>query len=63
MNRVSMYLAACAIALAGCGVAPATGQPVDTTGPVTLLSERTPNPRAFGDPKAPIVMREFSDYQ
>jgi hypothetical protein len=63
MNRAAFVLVACAIALAGCGLSPAAVPAVDPSGPVTLLSERSPNPRAFGDPKAPIVMREFSDYQ
>ncbi|RLT30187.1 MAG: hypothetical protein DWI54_06795 [Chloroflexi bacterium] len=63
MNRGSSILIACAIALAGCGLAPAAAPAVDPASPAGLLSERSPNPRAFGDPKAPIVMREFSDYQ
>ncbi len=63
MNRAAFILVACVIALVGCGLSPATVPAGDTSGPVTLLSERSPNPRAFGDPKAPIVMREFSDYQ
>lgn len=63
MIRAAFILVVCAIAVAGCGLSPATVPAVHPSGPVTLLSERSPNPRAFGDPKAPIVMREFSDYQ
>lgn len=63
MNRLALLYIGAALVAASCGLAPATAEPVSQTGPVTLLSERSPNPRAFGDPKAPIVMREFSDYQ
>lgn len=63
MIRASSLLIVCAIVVAGCGLSPVAAPVVDPASPVTLLSERSPNPRAFGDPKAPIVMREFSDYQ
>lgn len=63
MKRITFLCFGILLALSSCGLSPAATQPVDPSGPVTLLSERSPNPRAFGDPKAPIVMREFSDYQ
>jgi hypothetical protein len=63
MKRISFLCFGILLALSSCGLSPAAAPPADATGPVTLLSERSPNPRAFGDPKAPIVMREFSDYQ
>lgn len=28
-----------------------------------LLSDQNPNPRGLGDPRAPIVVIEYSDYQ
>jgi hypothetical protein len=28
-----------------------------------LLADRVPNPRSLGDPRAPIVMVEYGDYQ
>lgn len=31
--------------------------------PERLLAERVPNPRSLGDPRAPIVMVEYGDYQ
>lgn len=51
------------IVLASCGLAPAdttTTAPRSTTG---LLAQTNGNPRALGDPSAPIKMYEFSDYQ
>ncbi|MFM2033012.1 MAG: hypothetical protein RLZZ297_1777 [Chloroflexota bacterium] len=61
--RLSMVIVCASMVLAACGVAPTAAPVASDTEPATLLSERVPNPRAFGDPKAPIVMREFSDYQ
>ena len=44
-----------------CGLAPNATAPLSDT--VTLLSEQVPNPRAFGDPNAPVKITEFSDFQ
>lgn len=63
MNRLALWCIGISFVTASCGLTPTATQPVDLNGTVSLLSERSPNPRAFGDPKAPIVMREFSDFQ
>ena len=44
-----------------CGLAPNASAPLSDT--VTLLSDQVPNPRAFGDPNAPVKITEFSDFQ
>lgn len=65
---VCLLLAACgpeAPPRTGQSVAPAAAQqtPLVAATPSPLLSERSPNPRAMGDPNAPIVMIEYGDYQ
>jgi hypothetical protein len=62
MRRL-FFTMAVLLTLTACGLAPSTPVTTAPSDPGTLLSERVPNPRAFGDPNAPIVMREFSDYQ
>ena len=72
-SRLLLLLCA-ALALAACGPeAPPRAERADpegaratpllprTSGP--LLADRVPNPRALGDPAAPIVVVEHSDFQ
>lgn len=47
--------------LNACGLAPGATAPVGDAD--VLLSTRVPNPRAFGDPNAPVKISEFSDFQ
>ena len=56
------------LVMASCGLAPSTSS-VSTTSSSTdsaangLLNTQGANPRALGDPNAPVKMYEFSDYQ
>lgn len=47
--------------ISACGLAPGASDPVSDSR--VLLSARVPNPRAFGDPNAPVKITEFSDFQ
>ena len=46
--------------VAACGLAPNATVPL---GEPALLSGQVPNPRAFGDPNAPVKISEFTDFQ
>jgi len=49
------------VGMSACGLAPNATIPLGE--PVVLLSEQVPNPRAFGDPNAPVKISEFTDFQ
>jgi hypothetical protein len=77
MRRNLAWLALLALICAACGPeappraaspdapqsvgAPGATPLIQSAGP--LLAERVPNPRSMGDPRAPIVMVEYGDYQ
>ena len=46
--------------ISACGLAPNATIPL---GEPALLTEQIPNPRAFGDPNAPVKISEFTDFQ
>lgn len=47
--------------ISACGLAPNATVPLGES--VDLLSAQVPNPRAFGDPNAPVKISEFTDFQ